>query len=357
MKKYFKIIISAMLLVSLVCTSAMAVTMYAPDGRTIDVPESDVELWQSVGWFTSPVVTIYAPDGREAKVLFADLEAYLSVGWYSVPVQYIYAPDGRCAVVEKNQVEAYVELGWYTEPVKIMYDLDGNTVLIFASDEEEYNKRGWYDAPVTYMCNDDGRAMLAYQSAIEAFEKEGWWELPALYKNKIRQYSRATFMELADFEAKYTDSSSVNKVMLTKMIKEGIKVSYTFYDVDRNGVHELVILADDKLIDIYTISGSSLIKIYENCNLGDTYRLHLLKDGYLFCEGTNGATTKSYKLHKLNGLGNALVKVKFEYCDTLGKQSYMTGFDYISGSDYNKKVKKYLAESVYGTFNINPAFN
>ena len=357
MKKYFKIIISLVLLVSCICTSAFAFTMYAPDGRTIDVPESDVELWQAVGWFTSPIVTIYAPDGREANILASELEAYLNWGWYSIPVQYIYAPDGRVAVVKKSEVEAYVDVGWYTEPVKTLYSLDGRVIVVVASAAEEYAKYGWYDAPVTYMCNSAGEAVLAYQSAKEAFEKEGWWELPKLYSDKIRQYFKALNMELKDFEEEYPDSSSVNKVMLTKLIKEGGTIDYTLYDVDRNGVYELIILAGDKLIDIYTITGDSLIKIYENCNLGDTYRLHILKDGTLFCEGSNGATTKSYKVHKLNGPGNALVKIKFEYCDTLGKQSYMTGFDYISGSDYNKKVKKYLEKSAFSAFSINPAFN
>lgn len=58
------------------------VTLYAPDGRTIEVPQNMVEANKAVGWYEKPVTTLYASDGR-TQVFFTDqVEAQLTVGWY-----------------------------------------------------------------------------------------------------------------------------------------------------------------------------------------------------------------------------------------------------------------------------------
>ena len=61
------------------------VTMYAPDGRTIDVAQSEVEAYENVGWYTEPVVLMYAADGRTRYTLKSEVDAYKKVGWYTEP--------------------------------------------------------------------------------------------------------------------------------------------------------------------------------------------------------------------------------------------------------------------------------
>lgn len=58
------------------------VTMYAPDGRTLEVLESEVEAYQNVGWYLYPVVTMYAPDGRTIDIGTHEVNDYINVGWY-----------------------------------------------------------------------------------------------------------------------------------------------------------------------------------------------------------------------------------------------------------------------------------
>ena len=59
------------------------ITMYAPDGRTINVPISQVEANKSVGWYTYPVVTIYTEAGNSAIISASEIEAYKAIGWYT----------------------------------------------------------------------------------------------------------------------------------------------------------------------------------------------------------------------------------------------------------------------------------
>lgn len=61
-------------------------------------------------------VTLYALDGRTIEVLESEVAAYLNVGWYSTLAetqQTMYAPDGRTITVFKAEVLAYKNVGWY----------------------------------------------------------------------------------------------------------------------------------------------------------------------------------------------------------------------------------------------------
>lgn len=61
-------------------------------------------------------VTLYALDGRTIEVLESEVPAYLNVGWYRTLAetqQTMYAPDGRTITVFKSEVAAYKNVGWY----------------------------------------------------------------------------------------------------------------------------------------------------------------------------------------------------------------------------------------------------
>ena len=92
------------------------ITMYAADGRTLDVVQSEVELYKTVGWYTEPVVIMYAADGRTLDVIQSEVELYKTVGWYTEPVVIMYAEDGRTLPVIQSEVELYKTVGWYISP-------------------------------------------------------------------------------------------------------------------------------------------------------------------------------------------------------------------------------------------------
>ena len=92
------------------------ITMYAADGRTLPVIQSEVELYKTVGWYTEPVVIMYAADGRTLPVIQSEVELYKTVGWYAEPVVIMYAVDGRTLPVIQSEVELYKTVGWYISP-------------------------------------------------------------------------------------------------------------------------------------------------------------------------------------------------------------------------------------------------
>ena len=95
------------------------VTLYAEDGRTLDVFESEVPEYLNVGWYRTLEETqqmLYAADGRTITVYKAEVPDYLNVGWYRTleeTQQTLYAADGRTITVYRTEVPSYKDVGWY----------------------------------------------------------------------------------------------------------------------------------------------------------------------------------------------------------------------------------------------------
>ncbi len=93
--------------------SETKITMYASDGRTIEVFQSEAESYRNVGWYLEPVTLMYAADGRTMYVANSELDAYQGVGWYLSPVTTVYAPDGRSILIYQYELHNYINSGWY----------------------------------------------------------------------------------------------------------------------------------------------------------------------------------------------------------------------------------------------------
>ncbi len=123
------------------------VIMYAEDGRTLNVKESEVELYENVGWFLGPVTKMYAPIDRTLTVKVSEVELYESLGWFTEPVSTMYAADGRTLAVKNSEIELYKTVGWYTVPVMTVFAEDGRTLVISKDELEAYKNVGWYESP------------------------------------------------------------------------------------------------------------------------------------------------------------------------------------------------------------------
>lgn len=145
-----KSIIVLLLLMLTLSTNAYAYTMYALDGRTIEISYNDADAWRNVGWYDAPVTTMYAPDGRTEVIYKSDVAAWERVGWYDGnKIINIYSPDGRTIAIYGYQLQSYKDVGWYDYPVVYLYSSDGRSILVDKASIPEWNKVGWYTAPAS----------------------------------------------------------------------------------------------------------------------------------------------------------------------------------------------------------------
>lgn len=60
-------------------------------------------------------VTLYSLTGT-MQINAADIEEYLENGWYTEPVVTMYAADGRTIVIKETEINIYKSIGWFSEP-------------------------------------------------------------------------------------------------------------------------------------------------------------------------------------------------------------------------------------------------
>ena len=100
------------------------ITMYARDGRTIDVLESEIEAHKNVGWYLTPVTTMYAPDGRTIAISQDEVTAYRNVGWYETEAQAQAA--NKVTNTSSGSSNPSADGYYYRTPTGKKYHLDPN---------------------------------------------------------------------------------------------------------------------------------------------------------------------------------------------------------------------------------------
>ena len=103
------------------------VTLYALDGRTIEVLESEVSSYLNVGWYRTLAETqqtMYAPDGRTITVYKSEVSAYKNVGWYETQSEALAANKTTNNSSTSNNPSA--DGNYYRTPTGKKYHLDPN---------------------------------------------------------------------------------------------------------------------------------------------------------------------------------------------------------------------------------------
>lgn len=170
------------------CVEAEVHTMYAPDGRTLAVDVSEIELYKSVGWYYNEsdveVITMYAPDGRTIDILRAERDAYKNVGWYDTAEEVsitMYSTDGRTIRVFRDEGEAYRAVNWYyniEDVTIIMYDNNGNEHRVYKDNIQSAKDNGWSENKsdvMQLMFAADGRTIYVPKNEVEAYMNVGWY--------------------------------------------------------------------------------------------------------------------------------------------------------------------------------------
>ncbi len=182
MKKMFITVfaLTALLLISISVFAAQT-QLYALDGRTLLVEESQIPIYtaEGMGWFLEKPVTMYAPDGRTLVVPADRVEAQKAVGWFvkedqntpvlppeQAPQQTPQEPgvptvtpetivvvrytDGTIVKVPLGDVATYKKLGWEHIHVEfnqlgnvIIYNSEGDSREVTFEDAEKFTKSGW----------------------------------------------------------------------------------------------------------------------------------------------------------------------------------------------------------------------
>ena len=85
----------------------------------------------------------------------------------------------------------------------------------------------------------------------------------------------------------------------------GDQFYYAYFDIDRNGMEELLIGfgPEDyiKIVDLYSFDGEQAVQLIDEPTLGDRSTLSLLNDGTLYLIGSSGAENTSHEYYRVEG--------------------------------------------------------
>lgn len=170
-------------------------------------------------------------------------------------------------------------------------------------------------------------------------------EAPAVdytpYEAKIKEYEQALAMDDETFAEAHgeLDCSSINdNVLMLVRTGEGT-ISYTRYDVDGNGVEELLFSNGWTFVDAYTLNGGQVIKLYEDCYFGYRTTLTITPKGEWVVHSATSVWSACTEIGKLNGA--AIEKTDAYYCDETGASDYYGDARFVSEDEFSKLAEQY----------------
>lgn len=269
-----KIITLTLVFVMVLMQSVSAATMYALDGRTIEVDDSEIEAYRQVNWYYGKPVTMYALDGRTLTVGENDVEMYKAVGWYYGKLVTMYSADGRTLIIGENEIETYRQVNWYYGKPVTMYAPDGRSAEIPYYEIPAWQKVGWYMVPVQTLYTLDGRSAVFPKSEVNAQLTVGWYTTKNPYNAAYASVLKNHYYSGESFSLVY-----INNDIIPELV-----------------IHEGDDYGDEAIV--YTFHNGKAAKVFKGGQYGDIiYR----KKGNLFASYFGGAGANEVNIYRISG--------------------------------------------------------
>ena len=157
------------------------------------------------------------------------------------------------------------------------------------------------------------------------------------YKNALVEFRNNTEMDFMDLEKKYEINSRIMIPIVIYNQDKNMKIHYTFYDIDKNGVKELLVgIGPTEIGAIYSYNPNTkeIKKIYY---LGTLERgnLNIYDNGIIFSSHSGGAYLHSYEFGKIGQDGYSYYEIEDITEEYFGEDSAPVYTD----SKTNKELK------------------
>lgn len=183
-----------------------------------------------------------------------------------------------------------------------------------------------------------------------------------IYESLISEYNKTIKeFDLNDVNAQDKIKNKLINASLIMHVKRyesnGTKLTFDYYDIDKNGTKELIIGASGAPGAIYTYDTGKkeIVKLYFQDTL-ERGNLDIYDNGVILSESAGGAMLHYFEYGKISKEGNSytlLEKIEEEYKEQDGKPSYKN-FNTNQILNYTSKDKikqKYIANSQVVKFN------
>ncbi|MCM1046327.1 MAG: hypothetical protein NC417_12530 [Candidatus Gastranaerophilales bacterium] len=121
----------------------------------------------------------------------------------------------------------------------------------------------------------------------------------------------------------------VPEALIGRTAEEGLAhIGYTLYDVDKNGVEELIIadtgggVWDNRILNMFTIQDDQAVAVLYGWSRN---RYYILNDGKIYYEGSGGAAYTTFATYRVGADGVSLETIDYYFTDYLDGAAYTAG--------------------------------
>ena len=175
-----------------------------------------------------------------------------------------------------------------------------------------------------------------------------------MYSQIINEYKTA--MKDSEYDAEDNKYNNVNSNIMKYYHDEVSIISYAYYDINKDGTDELIILNKPKgentnysIIDLFGYNGAKPVKLIDNESLGDRSKLEIFSNGVMYLNGSNSAFEGILAFYTIQENGYSINTTNYYYkYDDLGNITIYSDEYYAKKVDYssiNEIVNIYKADA------------
>lgn len=146
---------------------------------------------------------------------------------------------------------------------------------------------------------------------METFSEE---EMKSAYQKIIDEYRVERSKKMDD---KWdTACSHINLDGIGLSMRAGSDIMYGLYDIDGNGISELIFCYDDTIIDVHSYDGNSARRVVNENSVAQDDKLHIYKDGTIYINYLSETKYASANFGKMSDIGYSMNLFRSEEDDT-----------------------------------------
>lgn len=177
------------------------------------------------------------------------------------------------------------------------------------------------------------------------------------YKKAVSEYNSADLYSEQKIKNKYQMVNAFLIAHVDRYKNDGIKLTYGFYDIDNNGISELIISASGGIGAIYSYNSDTYqpVKIFY-LDAFERGQLSIYSNGVLMAAGSGGAAFHNYEFGKIssNGISYELIEnINEEYKNDTPEYRDAKTNNILSYKSLDEIKTKYLSNSQELKINFN----
>ncbi len=164
------------------------------------------------------------------------------------------------------------------------------------------------------------------------------------YDDKLADYKGLLTNSYEDaYKRLYGDETYTHIYELICMYRESGTFTYGLYDMDENGIPEMIVRFNDSIVDVYSYMEGTAYRLSTSKSIRN--EIDVLSGGRILECGSDGADVAFYALKMINSNGTSLGSVEQYIFDDFSYSEY-PGYTLVSSAEFHRRLNMLRDQSI-----------